>query len=80
MNTQTTLKNSYSSIRIQKENVAIAEEVVATATSRFKQGQAAQQEVLEAESTLRDTQLNYLQALYDALVAKLDWEKANGML
>lgn len=80
MNTQTTLKNSYSSIRIQKENIAIAEEVVATATSRFKQGQAAQQEVLEAESTLRDTQLNYLQALYDALVAKLDWEKANGML
>ncbi len=80
LNTQSTLKNAYSSIRIQKENVAIAEEVVATATSRFKQGQAAQQEVLEAESTLRDTQLNYLQALYDALVAKLDWEKANGML
>jgi outer membrane protein TolC len=80
LNTQSALKNAYSSIRIQKENVAIAEEVVATATSRFKQGQAAQQEVLEAESTLRDTQLNYLQALYDALVAKLDWEKANGML
>lgn len=80
LNTQSALKNAYSSIRIQKENVAIAEEVVATATSRFKQGQAAQQEVLEAESTLRDTQLNYFQALYDALVAKLDWEKANGML
>jgi outer membrane protein len=80
LNTQSALKNAYSSIRIQKENVAIAEEVVATATSRFKQGQAAQQEVLEAESTLRDTQLNYLQALYDALVAKLDWEIANGML
>ncbi len=79
-NTQTALQNAVQTVKIQKENIAIAEEVIASTTTRFKQGQATQQEVLDAESTLRDTQLSYLQALYDALVAKLDWEKANGML
>jgi outer membrane protein len=79
-NTQISLKNAWQNASIQRENIGIAEEVVTSATIRYKQGQALQQEVLEAESTLRETQLNYLQALYDALVAKLDWEKANGML
>lgn len=78
--TQTALQNAVQSVKIQKENIVIAEEVIATTTTRFKQGQATQQEVLDAENTLRDTQVNYLQALYDALVAKLDWERANGML
>lgn len=79
-NTQTSLQNAVQGVKIQKENITIAEEVIASTTTRFKQGQATQQEVLDAEATLRDTQLNYLQALYDALVAKLDWERANGML
>ena len=79
-NTQTTLKNSLRAAKIQQENIIIAEEIVATTTSRFKQGQATQQDVLNAELTLRETQGGYLQALYDFLVAKLDWEKANGML
>jgi outer membrane protein TolC len=79
-NTQTSLKNSLRAAKIQQENITIAEEVVATTTSRFKQGQATQQDVLNAELTLRDTQTSYLQALYDFLVAKLDWEKANGTL
>lgn len=79
-NAQTTLQNSLRTAKIQQQNIAIAEEVVATTTSRFKQGQATQQDVLNAESTLRETQTNYLQALYDFLVAKLDWEKANGIL
>jgi outer membrane protein len=79
-NTQLLLKNAWQNARIQQENIAIAEEVVSTTTARYKQGQATQQEVLDAESTLRETQLSYLQAVYDALVAKLDWEKANGMM
>lgn len=79
-NAQITLQNSLRTAKIQQQNIAIAEEVIATTTSRFKQGQATQQDVLNAESTLRETQTNYLQALYDFLVAKLDWEKANGML
>jgi outer membrane protein TolC len=79
-NTQTTLKNAFRAAMIQKENIAIAEEIVSTTTTRFKQGQATQQDVLNAEETFRNTQASYLQAVYDVLVAKLDWEKANGNL
>lgn len=80
LNTQTTLQNALRTVTIQKENIGIAEEIVATTTVRFKQEQATQQDVLNAEQTLRDTQTAYLQAVYDFLVAKLDWEKANGRL
>jgi outer membrane protein TolC len=80
VNTQTTLQNALRAAMIQKENIGIAEEVVATTTVRFKQGQATQQDVLNAEQTLRDTEAAYLQAVYDFLVAKLEWQKANGRL
>jgi outer membrane protein TolC len=74
------VRNAVQSVKIQRENVAIAEEIVAATAARFRQGQATNQEVLAAESTLRDTQTLYLQSLFDALVAKLDWKKANGAL
>jgi outer membrane protein TolC len=74
------VRNAVQSVKIQRENVVIAEEIVAATAARFRQGQATNQEVLDAESTLRDTQTLYLQSLFDALVAKLDWKKANGAL
>jgi outer membrane protein TolC len=37
-------------------------------------------EVLDAENTLKEAQVNYYNALYDALVAKVDLDKAYGKL
>jgi outer membrane protein TolC len=47
---------------------------------RYQNALATYQEVLDAENTLKDTEFNYLQALYAFLVADLDWKKANGKL
>jgi outer membrane protein TolC len=33
-------------------------------------------EVIEAESSLREAQVNYYNALYDALISKVDLDKA----
>jgi outer membrane protein len=35
---------------------------------------------MNAETSLREAQTNYYGALYDALVAKVDFEKAKGTL
>jgi outer membrane protein TolC len=35
---------------------------------------------VEAESALREAQINYYAALYDAIVAKIDLDKAYGKL
>jgi len=78
--TRSNLRNAAQNLTLQQENVKIAEELVATANNRYKQGQATNQDVLEAEFTLRDTQTAYLQAMYDYILAKVEWEKAKGSL
>lgn len=73
-------KNAYNNLLLIKENVTLAESIVADANVRFSNAVATYQEVLDAENTLKETEFNYLQALYAYLIAELDWEKANGKL
>lgn len=79
-NTRAALKNALRAVQIQRENVRIAEEVVAARQVRFDQGLGLGQEVIDAEATLQDTQLNYLQAFYDLIAARLNYQKAHGKL
>mgnify|MGYP006144831091 CR=1 FL=1 len=37
-------------------------------------------EVIDAEASLKEAQINYYNALYDALIAKVDLDKAYGKL
>jgi hypothetical protein len=36
--------------------------------------------MITAETALKESQTNYFNALFDALVAKIDFDKANGNL
>jgi outer membrane protein len=72
--------NTYENLKLIKENVTLAEEVVDEVNTRYKNSMATYQEVFDAENTLKDTNFNYLQALYSFLLADLDWKKANGKL
>jgi outer membrane protein TolC len=36
--------------------------------------------MVTAETTLKESQTNYFSALYDAIVSKIDFDKANGTL
>jgi outer membrane protein TolC len=72
--------NAASSLQLIKENVTLAEEVVKDVNVRYTNSLATYQEVLDAENTLKETEFNYLQALYAFLIADLDWKKANGKL
>jgi len=72
--------NSFENLKLIRENVKLAEEVVEETNTRYKNSLATYQEVLDAENTLKDTNFNYLQALYSFLLADLDWKKANGKM
>ncbi|MFN8299659.1 MAG: TolC family protein [Chitinophagales bacterium] len=72
--------NAANSVDLIRQNVKLAEEVVADVTVRFKNSMATYQDVLDAETTLKETEFNYLQAMYAYLIAELDWKKANGTL
>ena len=51
-----------------------------TINLQYKAGVKTYLEVIVAESDLRTTQVNYLNALYEVLSSKLDVEKALGIL
>jgi outer membrane protein len=76
----TNLQNAASSLAIQKKNIATAEEVFRVAKIKFEQGIGSNLEMITAETTLKESQTNYYNALYEAIVSKIDFDKANGTL
>lgn len=74
----TTLQNASATYAIQKENIQTAEEVVRVAKIKYEQGLGSNLELVTAETSLKEAQTNYYNALFDALVAKIDFDKANG--
>jgi outer membrane protein len=75
-----TLKNSMLSVKAQKENMDLADEVVRVTKIKYQQGVGSNLEVLNAETSLKEAQTNYFSALYDAYIAKVNFEKATGTL
>jgi outer membrane protein len=58
----------------------LAMEVFRMAKIKFDEGVGSDLEVVEANSALKEAESNYFAALYDALIAKVDLEKALGLL
>lgn len=74
------LKNSVEAMEAQKENLALAEEVFRVTKIKFQQGVGSNIEVIDAEIAFKEAETNYFNALYDALVSKVDLQKALGTL
>ena len=75
-----TYKNNIQSMKVQQRNLNLAKEVVRVSQIKYKAGVGSNIEVITAESTLKESQVNYYNALYDAIVAKIDFDKAIGNL
>jgi outer membrane protein TolC len=78
--TALTYLNAVNTLKSQDENRALAENVARVTKIKYEQGVGSNIEVITAESSLREAQVNYYSALYDALVAKVDLDKAYGKL
>jgi outer membrane protein len=74
------LMNSMRSLIVQEENRALALEVFNMTKIKYSEGVGSNLEVVEADSSLKEAESNYFSALYDALIAKVDLEKALGIL
>lgn len=75
-----TLKNALESMKEQKANLDLANEISRVTRVKYQQGVGSNLEVLNAESSIKESQANYFTALYNALIAKVEVEKANGTL
>jgi outer membrane protein TolC len=65
---------------MQKKNIELAEEVYRVSKIKYENGVGTNLEVLNAETSLKEAQINYFNALYDAMVLKVDFDKAKGTL
>ncbi len=75
-----TLTNASSTLDNQKKNIKLAEDVVRVTKIKYEQGVGTNLELVTAETALKEAQTNYYNALYDAIIAKIDFDKANGNL
>jgi outer membrane protein len=76
----TALKTNQNTLRNVQEIQKVAEEVYRVAQSRFKEGLAPITELLDAETSLRQTQSNYIATLAQIKLAEIDILSANGLL
>ena len=72
--------SSLETIDIQKRNMLLAEKVYEQTKKKYEAGTGSNTEITAAETELKASQTNYIAALYDAIIAKVDYLKAIGKL
>ena len=79
-----TAKNNYrsaiSTMDYQKKNMELAETVYQQTKKKYEVGTGSQTEINAAQVELKTAQTSYITALYDAVIARIDFLKATGKL
>lgn len=79
-NARLQMLNNLSTIRIQKENVTLADEVYYSTQNNYNLGLASLTDLLNAETSLAEAQNSYNEALLQYKLAELELIKSNGNL
>jgi outer membrane protein TolC len=74
------LRNNILTLDAQESNMKLAQEVYNMTQIKYREGVGSSLEMSTAENDLLTAQNNYFSALYNAVVAKVDYLKANGKL
>lgn len=78
LNARGTFRAANDRLKVTKSNLELAERIYETTQIKYREGVGSSLEVVQAEQALYESQANYLQALYDTLVAKEDLYLALG--
>lgn len=73
-------KNAYSSMLMQKKNRDLAQSIFETSRKKYEAGVGSNLELVTAETSLKEAETNYLNAVYDLIIAKTDLDKATGTI
>ncbi len=71
-------KSNLYNLQLQQNNQALAQRVYFVVTLQYKQGIVPYLNVITAESNLISSQINYLNALFQVLSSKVDFQRAMG--
>jgi outer membrane protein len=73
-------QSALSRMDAQQQNLTLAEKVYQQTKKKYELGLASQTEINLAQNELRSAQTNYVTALSEAIIARIDWQKATGKL
>jgi outer membrane protein TolC len=74
------LQNNLETLEVQQENLELAQEVFDVTKIKYQEGVGSNLEVTEAQNALQSAETNYYNALYSALIARVDLKRALGTL
>ncbi len=72
------LENALQKFEVQKENKELAERIFRITQLKYEEGVGSNFEVVEADSALKEAQTNYYNALFEAIIARIDLNMALG--
>lgn len=72
--------NSLKSLNANQRNMVLAQHVFDVAQKKYEQGVGSNLEIVNAQTSLREAETNYYNALYEMLIYKTDYLKATGTL
>lgn len=73
-----TVNNSYNVWSTQLKNKNLATEVYKVTTTKYSEGVGSNLEVIESDSQLKTAEFNYVNSVYDYILARIDLKKALG--
>ena len=73
-------RNAVATMDFQKKNMELAEKIYQQTKKKYEVGTGSQIEIVAAQTEMKSAQTNYVSALYDAIIAKVDYLKATGKL
>ncbi|MBX2845354.1 MAG: TolC family protein [Saprospiraceae bacterium] len=77
-NARINYQNALAQVKSQRDNIQLAEKIYSVTQIKYREGVGSSLELNQAEQELYTTQQNYINALYELLLAKVDLEKALG--
>lgn len=77
---QLNFASALQTLNFQKKNMELAETVYNQTKKKYEAGTGSNTEITAAETDLKTAQTNYISALYDAVIARVDYLKATGKL
>jgi outer membrane protein len=73
-------KTAIATLDFQKDNMTLAEKVYQQTKKKYEAGTGSNTEINAADVDLKTAQTNYISALYDAIIARVDYLTAIGKL
>ncbi|MFT3826707.1 MAG: TolC family protein [Chitinophagaceae bacterium] len=75
-----TYRSAVITLDLQKKNRTLAESVYNQTKKKYESGLASNTDLTNTQTELRNAETSYISAMYDAIVAKIDYLKAIGKL